>query len=43
MRDWYVKMMIESHKKKQFTERNNYAKMAGFDLVEMFEIINKAA
>ena len=43
MKDWYINKMLEMHKNKQFVERNNYAKMAGIDLLEMMEIINKAA
>ena len=40
-KDWYVQKMIEAHQQGKFTERNNYAKAAGIDMLQMFELINR--
>lgn len=41
MKDWYLKMMIESHRDGRIDDRNNYAKMAGLNTMEMMELCGK--
>lgn len=36
MRDFYIKHMEEAHKRGDYTERNNYAKAAGIDVIKHF-------
>ena len=36
MKDWYIKKMIEAHELGDTVERNNYAQMAGVNVVAYF-------
>lgn len=36
MRDFYIKHMEEAHKRGDYTERDNYAKAAGIDVIDYF-------
>ena len=36
MQEWYKQKMIEAHAKKEYSERNNYAKAIGVDVIRFF-------
>lgn len=36
MRGLYIKHMVEAHERGDYTERDNYAKAAGIDVIEYF-------
>ena len=36
MKDFYIKHMVEAHERGDYSERDNYAKAAGIDVIDYF-------
>ena len=41
MKDFYIKHMVEAHERGDYSERDNYAKTAGIDVIDYFFSVPK--